>query len=82
MDDQGRRSDPGGTIYHLADCMDAYAIAARNCRPEGAARGLGARWPSAKAAWRVIDYAKTHKALLTKPRTSSFTRRRPAPVQH
>src|SRR6201998_1248613 len=70
-----KEGDPvaGGAIYHLAERMDAGAIAAQEwcfVRKGETAREL---WERAlvplglKLLARVIDYAKTHKTLPAKP---------------
>src|SRR5205085_4136217 len=75
-----KEGDPiaGGTIYHLADRMDAGAIAAQDwCFVK---RGETARelWERALAPLglrllgEVIDYAKTHDALPAKPQDEQF----------
>jgi methionyl-tRNA formyltransferase len=75
-----REGDPiaGGTVYHLADRMDAGAIAAQEwcfVRRGETAREL---WERAlaplgqKLLADVIDYATTHKALPAKPQDEQF----------
>jgi methionyl-tRNA formyltransferase len=75
-----REGDPiaGGTIYHLADRMDAGAIAAQEwcfVRKGETAREL---WERAlaplgqKLLAEVIDYAKAHKALPSRPQDEQF----------
>ena len=75
-----REGDPiaGGTVYHLADRMDAGAIAAQEwcfVRKGETAREL---WERAlaplgqKLLGEVIDYAKTHKALPATPQDEQF----------
>jgi len=75
-----REGDPiaGGTIYHLADRMDAGAIAAQEwcfVKKGETAREL---WERAlaplgqKLLAHVIDYAKTHDALPAKPQDEQF----------
>jgi methionyl-tRNA formyltransferase len=75
-----RERDPiaGGTIYHLAERMDAGAIAAQEwvfVRKGETARQL---WERAlaplgqKLLGEVIDYAKTHKSLPAKPQDEEF----------
>jgi methionyl-tRNA formyltransferase len=68
----------GGTIYHLADRMDAGAIAAQEwvfVKKGETAREL---WERAlaplgqKLLGDVIDYAKTHKTLPAKPQDEQF----------
>jgi methionyl-tRNA formyltransferase len=74
----------GGTVYHLADRMDAGAIAAQEwvfVKKGETAREL---WERALAplGYRllgdVIDYAKTHKSLPAKPQDEQFATRAPA----
>jgi methionyl-tRNA formyltransferase len=80
-----REGDPiaGGTIYHLADRMDAGAIAAQEwcfVKKGETAREL---WERAlaplgqKLLGKVIDYAKTHKALPAKPQDEQFATQAP-----
>jgi methionyl-tRNA formyltransferase len=75
-----REGDPiaGGTIYHLADRMDAGAIAAQDwvfVKKGETAREL---WERAlaplgqKLLADVIDYAKTHKSLPSRPQDEQF----------
>jgi methionyl-tRNA formyltransferase len=81
-----REGDPiaGGTVYHLADRMDAGAVAAQEwcfVRKGETAREL---WERAlaplgqKLLAEVIDYAKTHNALPAKPQDEQFATRAPA----
>src|ERR1700692_3851861 len=81
-----REGDPiaGGTVYHLADRMDAGAIAAQEwcfVRKGETAREL---WERAlaplgqKLLAEVIDYAKTHQSLPAKPQDEQFATRRPS----
>ena len=81
-----REGDPiaGGTVYHLADRMDAGAIAAQEwcfVKKGETAREL---WERALAPLRqkllaeVIDYAKTHNKLPAKPQDEQFATRAPA----
>jgi methionyl-tRNA formyltransferase len=87
-----REGDPiaGGTVYHLADRMDAGAIAAQDwvfVRKGETAREL---WERAlaplgqKLLGDVIDYAKTHKSLPEKPQDEQFATQAPSltPAQH
>ena len=62
-----KEGDPiaGGTVYHLADRMDAGAIAAQLW--ERALAPLGR-----KLLGDVVDYAKTHKSLPAKPQDEQF----------
>ena len=75
-----REGDPiaGGTIYHLADRMDAGAIAAQEwvfVKKGETARDL---WERAlaplgqKLLGEVIDYAKVHKTLPATPQDELF----------
>jgi len=75
-----KEGDPiaGGTIYHLADRMDAGAIAAQEwcfVKKGETAREL---WERAlaplgqKLLGEVIDYAKTYKSLPAKPQDEQF----------
>jgi methionyl-tRNA formyltransferase len=81
-----REGDPiaGGTVYHLADRMDAGAIAAQEwcfVRKGETAREL---WERALAPLgqqllaEMIDYAKTHQALPARPQDEQFATRAPA----
>jgi methionyl-tRNA formyltransferase len=80
-----KESDPiaGGTIYHLADRMDAGAIATQEwvfVKKGETARQL---WERAlaplgqKLLGEVIDYAKTHKSLPAKPQDEQFATKAP-----
>jgi methionyl-tRNA formyltransferase len=80
-----REGDPiaGGTVYHLADRMDAGAIAAQEwCFVK---KGESARelWERAlaplglKLLGQVVDYAKVHKALPAKPQDEQFATNAP-----
>jgi methionyl-tRNA formyltransferase len=75
-----REGDPiaGGTVYHLADRMDAGAIAAQDwcfVKKGETAREL---WERAlaplgqKLLGQVIDYAKVHNSLPAKPQDEQF----------
>jgi methionyl-tRNA formyltransferase len=75
-----KEGDPiaGGTIYHLADRMDAGAIAAQEwvfVKKGETAREL---WERAlaplgqKLLGEVIEYAKVHKTLPAKPQDEQF----------
>src|SRR5258707_668770 len=81
-----RGGDPiaGGTVYHLADRMDAGAIAAQEwcfVRKGETAREL---WERAlaplgqKLLAEVIDHAKIHNALPAKPQDEQFATKAPA----
>ena len=80
-----REGDPiaGGTVYHLADRMDAGAIAAQEwifVKKGETAREL---WERAlaplgqKLLGDVIDYAKAHNALPAKPQDEQFATNAP-----
>jgi methionyl-tRNA formyltransferase len=80
-----REGDPiaGGTVYHLADRMDAGAIAAQEwifVKKGETARQL---WERAlaplgqKLLGEVIDYAKAHKSLPAKPQDEQFATNAP-----
>jgi methionyl-tRNA formyltransferase len=84
-----REGDPiaGGTIYHLADRMDAGAIAAQDwvfVKKGETAREL---WERAlaplgqKLLADVIDYAQIHKTLPSKPQDELFATRAPKLVE-
>ena len=81
-----KEGDPiaGGTVYHLADRMDAGAIAAQEwvfVKKGETAREL---WERAlaplgqKLLGEVIDYAKTHKTLPAKPQDEQYATQAPA----
>ncbi|MGB8397787.1 formyltransferase family protein [Bradyrhizobium sp.] len=81
-----KEGDPiaGGSIYHLAERMDAGAIAAQDwvfVRKGETAREL---WERAlaplgqKLLGDVIDYARTHKTLPAKPQDEQFATRAPS----
>ena len=81
-----REGDPiaGGTVYHLADRMDAGAIAAQDwcfVKKGETARQL---WERAlaplghKLLAEVIDYAKTHKSLPSRPQDEQFATNAPS----
>ena len=81
-----REKDPiaGGTVYHLADRMDAGAIAAQDwcfVKKGETAREL---WERALAPLglrlmgEVVDYANTHHALPSKPQDEQFATSAPA----
>jgi len=80
-----KEGDPiaGGSVYHLADQMDAGAIAAQEwvfVKKGETAREL---WERAlaplgqKLLGDVIDYAKTHKNLPAKPQDEQFATNAP-----
>jgi methionyl-tRNA formyltransferase len=75
-----KEGDPiaGGTVYHLADRMDAGAIAAQEwcfVKKGETAREL---WERAlaplgrKLLGQVVDYAKVHQSLPAKPQDEQF----------
>jgi methionyl-tRNA formyltransferase len=81
-----KEGDPiaGGSVYHLADRMDAGAIAAQEwcfVKKGETAREL---WERAlaplgqKLLGEVIDYAKTHRTLPAKPQDEQFATKAPA----
>ncbi len=81
-----KEGDPiaGGSVYHLADQMDAGAIAAQEwvfVKKGETAREL---WERAlaplgqKLLGDVIDYAKTHKNLPAKPQDEQFATNAPS----
>ena len=81
-----KEGDPiaGGTVYHLADRMDAGAIAAQDwvfVKKGETAREL---WERSLAPLgqrllaEVIDYAKTHNALPAKPQDEQFATKAPS----
>jgi methionyl-tRNA formyltransferase len=85
-----KEGDPiaGGTIYHLADRMDAGAIAAQDwcfVKKGESARDL---WERALAPLgltllaRVIDYAKTYNELPAKAQDEQFATKAPSLVAH
>jgi methionyl-tRNA formyltransferase len=84
-----REGDPiaGGSIYHLAERMDAGAIAAQEwifVKKGETARQL---WERAlaplgqKLLGEVIDYAKTHNSLPAKPQDEEFATSAPNLVE-
>jgi methionyl-tRNA formyltransferase len=82
-----REGDPiaGGTVYHLADRMDAGAIAAQEwcfVKKGETARELWERELAPlglKLLGEVVDYAKAHKRLPSKPQDEQFATRAPSP---
>jgi methionyl-tRNA formyltransferase len=85
-----KEGDPiaGGTVYHLADRMDAGAIAAQEwcfVKKGETAREL---WERAlaplgqKLLAEVVDYAKAHNALPAKPQDEQFATKAPSLSQH
>jgi methionyl-tRNA formyltransferase len=81
-----RAKDPiaGGTVYHLADRMDAGAIAAQDWCFVGKDETARQLWERALAPMgqkllaEVIDYAKTHGALPARPQEEQFATDAPA----
>jgi methionyl-tRNA formyltransferase len=81
-----REKDPiaGGTVYHLADRMDAGAIAAQDWCFVGKDETARQLWERALAPMgqkllaEVIDYAKTHGALPARPQDEQFATKAPA----
>jgi methionyl-tRNA formyltransferase len=81
-----REGDPiaGGTVYHLADRMDAGAIAAQEwcfVKKGETARELWERELAPlglKLLGQVVDYAKAHKRLPAKAQDEQFATRAPA----
>lgn len=85
-----KEGDPitGGTVYHLADRMDAGAIAAQEwcfVKKGETAREL---WERAlaplgqKLLAEVIDYAKAHDALPARPQDEQFATKAPSLSPH
>jgi methionyl-tRNA formyltransferase len=85
-----QQGDPiaGGTVYHLADRMDAGAIAVQDwcfVKPGETAREL---WERALAPLglrllaEAVDYAKTHGALPAKPQDEQFATKAPSLTPH
>src|ERR1700753_3357216 len=81
-----KEGDPiaGGTVYHLADQMDAGAIAAQEwcfVKKGETAREL---WERAlaplgqKLLGEVIDHARTHQVLPAKPQDEQFATKAPS----
>jgi methionyl-tRNA formyltransferase len=81
-----REGDPiaGGTVYHLADRMDAGAIAAQEwcfVKKGETARELWERELAPlglKLLGEVVDYAKAHKQLPARPQDEQFATKAPA----
>ena len=81
-----REKDPiaGGTVYHLADRMDAGAIAAQDWCFVGKDETARQLWERALAPMgqkllaEVINYAKVHGALPAKPQDEQFATSAPA----
>ena len=85
-----KEGDPiaGGTVYHLAERMDAGAIAAQDwcfVKKGETAREL---WERALAPLgqrllaEVIDFAKTHGTLPAKPQDEQFATKAPSLTPH
>jgi methionyl-tRNA formyltransferase len=80
-----REKDPiaGGTVYHLADRMDAGAIAAQDWCFVGKDETARQLWERAlaplglKLLAEVVDYAKAHNALPAKPQDEQFATHAP-----
>ena len=80
-----REKDPiaGGTVYHLADRMDAGAIAAQDWCFVGKDETARQLWERALAPMgqkllaEVIDYAKAHNALPARPQDEQFATNAP-----
>jgi methionyl-tRNA formyltransferase len=80
-----REKDPiaGGTVYHLADRMDAGAIAAQDWCFVGKDETARQLWERALAPMgqkllaEVIDYAKAHDALPARPQDEQFATNAP-----
>ena len=80
-----REQDPiaGGTVYHLADRMDAGAIAAQDWCFVGKDETARQLWERALAPMglkllaQVIDYAKANNALPTTPQQEQFATKAP-----
>jgi len=83
-----REKDPiaGGTVYHLANRMDAGAIAAQDWCFVGKDETARQLWERALAPMgqrllgEVIDYAKKHGALPARPQEEQFATNAPAPA--
>ena len=81
-----REKDPiaGGTVYHLADRMDAGAIAAQDWCFVGKDETARQLWERALAPMgqkllaEVIDYAKKHGALPARPQEEQYATKAPA----
>ena len=81
-----REKDPiaGGTVYHLADRMDAGAIAAQDWCFVGKDETARQLWERVLAPMgqrllgEVVDYAKIHGALPARPQDEQFATRAPA----
>jgi methionyl-tRNA formyltransferase len=85
-----KEGDPitGGTVYHLADRMDAGAIAAQEwcfVKKGETARELWERVLAPlgqKLLAEVIDYAKVHDALPARPQDEQFATKAPSLAPH
>jgi methionyl-tRNA formyltransferase len=80
-----REKDPiaGGTVYHLADRMDAGAIAAQDWCFVGKDETARQLWERALAPMgqkllaEVVDYARAHDALPARPQDEQFATNAP-----
>ena len=85
-----KEGDPiaGGTVYHLAERMDAGAIAAQEWCFVKKGETPRELWERAlaplglKLLARVIDYAKTYHELPAKPQDEQFATRAPRLTAH
>ena len=85
-----KEGDPiaGGTVYHLAERMDAGAIAAQEWCFVKKGETPRELWERAlaplglKLLARVIDYAKTYHELPAKPQDEQFATKAPALAPH
>jgi methionyl-tRNA formyltransferase len=81
-----REKDPiaGGTVYHLADRMDAGAIAAQDWCFVGKDETARQLWERSLAPMgqkllaQVIDYARAHNVLPARPQDEQFATKAPA----
>jgi len=81
-----KEKDPiaGGTVYHLADRMDAGAIAAQDWCFVGKDETARQLWERALAPMgqkllaEVIDYARVHGTLPARPQDEQFATKAPA----
>jgi methionyl-tRNA formyltransferase len=81
-----REKDPiaGGTVYHLADRMDAGAIAAQDWCFVGRDETARQLWERALAPMgqrllgEVIDHVRQHGTLPSKPQDEQFATKAPA----
>ena len=85
-----KKGDPitGGTVYHLAERMDAGAIAAQEWCFVKKGETPRELWERAlaplglKLLARVIDYAKTYHELPAKPQDEQFATKAPSLAAH